>query len=77
MICSHFIDTCIFLQHTFHQFSSKKLQEPLKNQGVQKTVQPEEGTDYLCAHRSKRVHKMGIAVGKKRKLSEPENLQHN
>jgi hypothetical protein len=53
------------------------LLEPLKKQGVQKTVQPEEGTEDLCAHRCKRVHNQGIAVEKKRKLGELRNLQYN
>jgi hypothetical protein len=53
------------------------LLEPLKNQGVQKTVQPEEGNEDLCAHRSKRVHNQGIADERKRKLEELRNLQYN
>jgi hypothetical protein len=40
-------------------------------------VQPEEGSEDLCAHRSKRVHNQGIADEKKRKLVKLWNLQYN
>jgi hypothetical protein len=53
------------------------LLEPLKNQGLQKSVQPREGTEDHCAHRSKRVHNQGTAYEKKRKLVELKNLQYS
>jgi hypothetical protein len=40
-------------------------------------VQLKEGTEDLCAHRSKRVHNQGIADEKKRKLKKLRNLQYS